>query len=416
LNLVDAARLTVTVSTAALNSFKNSKENIQDMAFHVRMRRATVFDEGQYISAHSKIRSMHELWFSAGDLVMVPKEHAWTVCAQWTQLDMKTRHFIRSASNCADDLYESGTVLLGKASLQETVVSMENMDAAKRQSLETSILEKHHRKYTEIVDSQSTQTTQSEKSRSTSTPSSKSKARPTAHDEETKKVESQFSSELERTTWCVSQMSTTERRKVSTQVLESSLDAINQLSPLERQEMEALDDSGILRLEKHWMSTLQQNMANLKSSLGETETRDDVAVRQWEGHFASHSELVQRTESLREEYVGYLSEESRNRVESMQINKQLDALKTMLGHASNSQNDLRADLKTFQRTEIEDQLLLKGDLLSEMQQLDESSTRLKSQIQQEKMVLKQVESSMMEAGSTDGGNYQGAQWSASDRQ
>ena len=120
--------------------------------------------------------------------------------------------------------------------------------------------------------------------------------------------------------------------------------------------MEALDDSGILRLEKHWMSTLQQNMATLKSSLGETETRDDVAVRQWEDRATPSWCSGQRV-----------------------CGKSTSAI--------------------CRRTAA-----------------TEWSRCRSSRIQQEKMVLKEVQSSMMEAGSTDGGHYEGAQWSVPDTQ
>merc|ERR1719295_1845043 len=141
LYLVDTDYVTLKAGdlTVQSNQSKNGSgtKHIRDIVFYLNTDAQLLAEEEWYqfldISHHSRIRSMHKLLFSAGDVVASPKYSPFHLCAKWKEFDSGLS--AKSGASCAENLYQNAGPLLSK-NLKRTIKEINALAPEERQKME----------------------------------------------------------------------------------------------------------------------------------------------------------------------------------------------------------------------------------------------------------------------------------------
>lgn len=314
LYLVDASHLTVTLDSEVHTlMFGESKGIVQDVLFQISSEHQLLQESKWFefldISRSSKIREMHVLFYSDGDLVDVPKHYPFTVCAKWrimvegAQMDV--------GSHCMDNVYESASVLIG---------SGEGATGDDEQS--------------------------------------------TGDDEQ------------------------------STGNDVVTLDELNSMTARQRAQLRALDEAGILALEKEWMRTLRTDIKALKIKFPENKRMDEEMNTRWQLHYAHRDGLEAHIKELGIQ----LAAQSKNvEVDKLKERANLDllnSLKPMLEESMRQATDHAERVKKFEKVEVADRKQRRMDLLELIRVKSQDAYNLKTRIESEKTVLHTTKSAV----------------------
>jgi len=134
LYLVDTDYVTLKAGDGALDTKGGA---IRDIVFYLNTDAQLLAEEEWYqfldISHHSRIRSMHKLLFSAGDVVASPKYSPFHLCAKWKEFDSGLS--AKSGASCAENLYQNAGPLLSK-NLKRTIKEINALAPEERQKME----------------------------------------------------------------------------------------------------------------------------------------------------------------------------------------------------------------------------------------------------------------------------------------
>lgn len=288
--------------------FGESKGIVQDVLFQISSEHQLLQESKWFefldISRSSKIREMHVLYYSDGDLVDVPKHYPWTVCAKWRMMVEGDQMDV--GSHCMDNVYESASVLIGSG-------EGHGVTGDDQQSTGDDVV---------------------------------------------------------------------------------TLDELSSMTARQRAQLRALDEAGILALEKEWMRTLRTDIKALKIKFPENERMDEEMNTRWQLHYAHRDGLEAHIKELS---IQLTAQSKKLEVDKLKERANLDllnSLKPMLEESMRQATDHAERVKKFEKVEVADRKQRRMDLLELIRVKSQDAYNLKTRIESEKTVLHTTKSAV----------------------